>query len=109
MVFTSHTLEHVYNLWEVLSNLGKVIVPGGILLAIVPNGGGLAARQFGVRWGWFIGETHTIAFTAQWFQQNLHRHGFEVVEVFSPLSAGRDLVCDGDELICVARYRGVPK
>jgi hypothetical protein len=30
-------------------------------------------------------------------------HGFEEPELFSPYPGGRDLNCDGEELICMAR------
>ncbi|HEX2517049.1 MAG TPA: class I SAM-dependent methyltransferase, partial [Chloroflexota bacterium] len=106
VVFTAHTLEHTYDLWSALGRLAEAVVPGGTLVAIVPNGGGRLAREHGVGWTPFIGETHTIALTADWFRQNLYRHGFEPVEQFClEEGSGRDLTCDGEELVCVARAR----
>jgi 2-polyprenyl-3-methyl-5-hydroxy-6-metoxy-1,4-benzoquinol methylase len=107
LIFTAHTLEHVYDLWSILERFADALVPDGLLLIIVPNGGGRMARHLGVRWGPYIGETHTIAFTADWFRKNLPRHGFEAIEVFSPAAVGKDSMCDGEELICIAQYREV--
>ncbi len=104
VAFTAHTLEHLYDLWGALDKLAEAVVPGGILVIIVPNGGGREARELGVRWGPYIGETHTISFTADWFRQNLPRHGFQTVDLFSPSPGGRDRTCEGWELVCVARY-----
>lgn len=103
VVFTAHTLEHVYDLKTTLCNISRAVLPGGRLVIIVPNGGSLQARQLGVAWGPYLGETHTIAFTSHWLQENLPVHGFEDLELFSPCSGGRDLNCDGEELICIAR------
>lgn len=109
LVFAAHTLEHVYDLWSVLDKLTEVITPGGTLLVIVPNAGCRLARQLGVRWAPYIGEAHTIAFTADWFQQNIHRHGFEQVELFSPGPTGKDASCNEEELVCVAQYGKAPE
>jgi 2-polyprenyl-3-methyl-5-hydroxy-6-metoxy-1,4-benzoquinol methylase len=109
VVFTAHTLEHTYDLWAALERFAEAVVPGGVLLAVVPNGGGRQARRRGVGWTPYIGETHTIALTADWFRQNLQRHGFQPVELFSLEASGRDLTCDGDELVCVARAQGRPR
>ncbi len=104
VVLTAHALEHVYDLRSTLNQLARTLVPEGFLIIIVPNGGGREARQRGVAWKPHVGEAHTIAFTTEWFRQNLYRHGFEVIDLFSPDPAGKDRSCDGDELICVAQY-----
>jgi hypothetical protein len=106
VVFTAHTLEHTYDLWTALERLAGAVVPGGALVAVVPNGGGREARRRGVGWTPYIGETHTIALTADWFRQNLPRHGFEPQALFSLEANGRDPSCDGEELVCIARARG---
>jgi 2-polyprenyl-3-methyl-5-hydroxy-6-metoxy-1,4-benzoquinol methylase len=103
-IFTAHTLEHVCDLRSILNKFAETIVSGGFLLIIVPNAGGRDARRLGVRWGPYIGETHTIAFTADWFRNNLPRHGFMPIEIFSTTATGKDLMCDGEELVCIARY-----
>jgi 2-polyprenyl-3-methyl-5-hydroxy-6-metoxy-1,4-benzoquinol methylase len=107
VVFTAHTLEHTFDLWAALERLAEAVVPGGALVAVVPNGGGREARRRGVGWTPYIGETHTIALTADWFRQNLPRHGFAPQDLFSLEADGRDPSCDGDELVCIARARGV--
>jgi 2-polyprenyl-3-methyl-5-hydroxy-6-metoxy-1,4-benzoquinol methylase len=103
VAFTAHTLEHVYDLRSTLSNLSRALLPGGTLIIVVPNCGGLQARQHGVGWGPYLGETHTIAFTSHWLRKMLPLHGFGGLELFSPSPGGRDVCCEGEELICIAR------
>lgn len=103
LVFTAHCLEHVYDLSGILNEFSRVLVPGGKLVVVVPNGGGREARRNGVKWGPFLGETHTIAFTPSWFGSNLPRHGFEATSLFSFSKEGRDPACEGDNLVCIAR------
>ncbi len=105
VIFTAHTLEHVYDLREVLNRFRHALVPEGALVIVVPNAGGEKARRLGVRWGPFIGETHTIAFEAKWLKTNLPRHGFEVLELFSLSDSGKDAGCEGEELVCTARRK----
>lgn len=103
VVFTAHTLEHVYDIKDTFRNISRALLPGGKLVIVVPNGGSLQARRFGVAWGPYLGETHTIAFTSHWLQETLPVHGFEDLELFSPSMGDRDFSCDGEELICIAR------
>jgi hypothetical protein len=86
-----------------LRNISRAVLPSGRLIIVVPSGSSLQARQFGVSWGPYLGETHTIAFTSHWLQETLSVHGFEDLELFSPCPGDRDLSCDGEELIRIAR------
>jgi 2-polyprenyl-3-methyl-5-hydroxy-6-metoxy-1,4-benzoquinol methylase len=102
LIYADHVLEHLCDLHAVLEDFARLLAPPGRLVLFVPNGGGRGARALGVRWGPFLGESHTIAFTAAWFLANLPRHGF-AVEVLGSTPDGIDSLPDGDELICVAR------
>jgi 2-polyprenyl-3-methyl-5-hydroxy-6-metoxy-1,4-benzoquinol methylase len=106
VVFTAHCLEHVYDLSGILNWFAEALVPGGKLVIVVPNGGGRDARRLGVRWGPFLGETHTIAFTPEWFRQNLTRHGFKPEALFTFSKEGKNWTCDGDNLVCIAEFVG---
>jgi len=104
-IFAAETLEHVTDLKTILNNLSKVLKPGGHLIILVPNGAGLSARREGLNWTPFLGFEHTIAFTPEWLKRNLAQHGFGAVEVISTTTNGAyDTRCDGDGLLCVARF-----
>lgn len=103
LVFASHVLEHLYDLWSTLERFASALKPGGLLFIDVPNGGGRHARRTGV--ASFIGEPHTIAFTSAWLRQNLPTHGFAIVDMFSAETEGKDFQCQGDGLVCVARRK----
>jgi 2-polyprenyl-3-methyl-5-hydroxy-6-metoxy-1,4-benzoquinol methylase len=102
LIYADHVIEHLFDLRSVLDDFEKLLSPSGHLVLFVPNGGGPGARQHGVKWGPFLGESHTVALTADWFLANLPRHGF-VVEVLGGEPEGIDSMPDSDELICVAR------
>jgi len=76
VILADHTLEHLSNLREVLEEFRMHSRAGTKLIIFVPNGSGRAARFLGVKWGPFIGEAHTVAFTMEWFSKNLPRHCF---------------------------------
>jgi SAM-dependent methyltransferase len=111
-IFASHVLEHLPSLAGVFERFVSLLAPGGLLLAFVPNCGGLNARRFGVRWGPMCCEEHTIAFDAGFFERNLPRHGFKVLSFSDPYSPdllsrlhSADSVAkptNGDELVICA-------
>ena len=102
LIYTDHVLEHLNDLWSTFDGFAELLAPGGHLVAFVPNCGGRSARALGIKWGPFLGEPHTVAFTAQWLKDRLPAHGFEV-ETLGGVPGKVDLLPDGDELVCVAR------
>ncbi|MDD2707648.1 MAG: methyltransferase domain-containing protein [Verrucomicrobiae bacterium] len=106
VVFSGHVLEHAAEVKKGLTQLTEAIRPGGFLVLVVPNGGGREARRWGVRWGPYLGETHTVAFEAEWFSNHLGEFGMKIGELFSPDRDGKDRKCEGDELVCVAQKGG---
>ena len=102
IVYSDHALEHTTDLREPLEKFSELLKPGGHLVIFVPNCGSLVARKMGLGWKAFIGEAHTIAFTDQWYRDNLPRHGFTIERMFSTDSAKESLF-DGEELVCIAR------
>lgn len=74
IILSDHSLEHVPNPDVPIERWSSVTKDGAKLVIFVPNGGGREARRKGVKWGPFVGEAHTVAFTINWFAQNLPRH-----------------------------------
>lgn len=102
IIYSDHVLEHVADLRRTLQSLALLLVPNGRLVLFMPNGGGLNARRLGIKWGPFLGETHTIAFTARWLHRFLPEHGFCVESLGDSINC-IELLPDGDELMCVAQ------
>ena len=102
IIYADHTLEHTSDLRQPLEGFSQLLKVTGLLIIFVPNGGSLIGRSQGVRWKPYIGETHTIAFTDQWWVNNLPRHGFSIERIFSSANVSESLY-DGEELVCVAR------
>jgi SAM-dependent methyltransferase len=96
VVYTSHVLEHLPDLYETFGQFRRLLRRGGTLLVLVPNCAGGAARMLGARWGPFVNEAHTMAFTPEFFRRNLPHHGFDV-------TMPDDL--DGEELVVAAIAR----
>ncbi len=103
LIYADHVMEHLTALREPLDLFARLLRHGGALLFYVPNGGGMPARRQGTRWRALIGESHTVALTAEWCNRNLPAHGF-VSQCFSgtAISTGSSLI-DDEELACLAR------
>ena len=111
-IFTSHVLEHLPNLQGVFEMFHRLLHKSGMLFIWVPNGEGLSARKYGIKWGGGISEKHPLLFTSAFFYRNLPECGFDVAcfsntdqlpsleRIFEkrPVSS-----LDGDELIVMAR------
>jgi SAM-dependent methyltransferase len=102
VIYADHVMEHLSLLRRPLDLFARLLRPGGILIFFVPNGGGMPARRLGTAWGALIGESHTVALTAEWCNRNLPAHGF-VPRCFSgtAVSTGGALI-DDEELACLA-------
>ena len=98
-----HVMKHLTLLRQPLDLFARLLRPGGALLFYVPNGGGMPARRHGTGWRALIGESHTVALTAEWCNRNLPAHGFSA-HCFSGdrISTGSSLI-DDEELASLAR------
>jgi SAM-dependent methyltransferase len=76
VIIADHSLEHVPKLGDTLKAWSKITAPDAVLVIFVPNCSCRDARRLGVGWGPFIGESHTVALTMDWFIRNLPRHGY---------------------------------
>ena len=106
IVIADHSLEHVPRIGETLTEIARHLLPGGRLVLFVPNGACLDARRKGVGWGPYLGESHTMAFTMEWFSRNLPRHGMKPTFfdlAGAPLREG-DYLADQSEIALVAAF-----
>ena len=74
VIIVEHTLEHQYNIRETLENFKIHSQSNSKLIIFVPNADYAGLKHFGPRL--LIGESHTAAFTMDWFLKNLPRHCF---------------------------------
>lgn len=102
LIYADHVVEHLCDLRSAIDTFSRLLAPNGRLVILVPNGGGQLARQQGVGWGPFLGESHTVALTATWFLANLPLHGFAIEAVGGSVEKIETIV-DAEELVCVAR------
>jgi 2-polyprenyl-3-methyl-5-hydroxy-6-metoxy-1,4-benzoquinol methylase len=110
-IFTAHVLEHLDSLKEVFALFYRLLKPGGALIVMVPNCGGLQARKQGIRYGATINEKHVNAFTREFFDRSLPAFGFDVttlsdyddpIAVRDAIARGERLHTDGEDLTVVA-------
>ena len=73
-------LEHIMNPSELLSDIFKILSPGGILLILVPNLDSLANRILHEKSTTFSGDSHVNLFNAKSITRLLQDSGFAVKE-----------------------------
>jgi SAM-dependent methyltransferase len=81
VVFTNHVLEHLPAISSSFDLFWDALVPGGVMVNVLPNFAQLAATT-GAEWRW-IGEHTPIAPTVEFFRRNLPRHGFTDIRIAS--------------------------
>jgi SAM-dependent methyltransferase len=86
-------LEHVLNPVELISEIGRVLRPGGLLVFCVPNFDSLPIRLLGVRYRYICGG-HLFYFTEKSVRFMLAQCGFLPVKIsseyFSPFTLAED-------------------
>jgi SAM-dependent methyltransferase len=87
-VYMNNVFEHLHNPTAVLSKAHAALLPGGIVVVIVPNHASWAARMFGSQWPGYDPPRHIWGFTPASIRGVLERAGFENVSVVQkyPLS-----------------------
>lgn len=73
IVYSWHTLEHVWNPNEVLDEISRTLKPGGVVLLGVPNGTCLSARILGARYP-IVHSDHLLYFSPQAMTKMLTKH-----------------------------------
>lgn len=73
-------LEHVVNPEDLLRDVHRVLIPGGILLILVPNVDSLANRILHERSTTFSGDSHVNLFSASTLARLLEKVQFDMIE-----------------------------
>jgi SAM-dependent methyltransferase len=77
-VMLSDVIEHLADPHEFMTEIGRVVRPGGIVMAVTPNAASLSARLMGRRWSHYNRE-HLLYFTMDTMTRLLDYHGFQMV------------------------------
>ena len=78
---SNHSFEHVYNPNETMSEIYRILKPGGKLFIGVPNIESLNAQIFGEYW-WYLGApVHTFNYSARTLTKMIEKHGLTVENV----------------------------
>lgn len=105
VIYAAHCLEHIPNPDSSFNQFKRLLKSGGHLFIFVPNCSGAEARRLGVGWGPMIGEKHVLALTADFFDTNLPKYGFQLQFASSPYSSPPKryemAALDGEELLVV--------
>ncbi|HOM67670.1 MAG: putative S-adenosylmethionine-dependent methyltransferase [Chloroflexi bacterium ADurb.Bin120] len=76
-------LEHVYDLNSTMAEIKRVLKPGGVIIAILPNANAFERYWFKEYWvGWEV-PRHYRTFTPKTITDFLAKFGFEDIEIFS--------------------------
>ena len=85
----NNVFEHLHDPMAVLARAHANLLPGGIVVIVVPNHVSWAARMFGTQWPGYDPPRHIWGYTPRGIQGVLERAGFDDVTVSHkyPLSA----------------------
>lgn|GEM_PF-2728109 len=78
-VYMNNVFEHLHDPYLVLEKARKALEPGGLVVLVVPNHAGWAARLFGAAWPGYDPPKHIWGFTPAAMRTVLRNAGFEVV------------------------------
>ncbi len=65
VVVARHVIEHLRDPAGAIRTMHSLLLPGGLLALIVPNGRALASRAFGRHWEWMAPPIHLHYFSAK--------------------------------------------
>lgn len=80
LVTLNHVLEHIPAPSSFLSEVQRVLRPGGLLFVAVPNVETWWIHLKGDRYGWTFQDDHFLHFSRKTLSNLLERHGFELLD-----------------------------
>jgi SAM-dependent methyltransferase len=79
---SNHSLEHIYNPNQTISEIHRILKPGGKVHIGVPNINSFNAKMFGEYW-WYLGApVHTFNYSVKTLTEMLEKHGFAANNIF---------------------------
>lgn len=76
-------LEHVYDINTTMAEINRVLKPGGLIIAILPNAQAFERYLFKEHWvGWEV-PRHYRTFTPKTITEFLEKHNLDDIEIFS--------------------------
>ncbi|MGH2829197.1 MAG: class I SAM-dependent methyltransferase, partial [Actinomycetota bacterium] len=76
-------LEHIPQIDDFLSEIRRILKPGGLLAVQSPNIASVMARQAGPDWSWLLLPHHVWHFTPSSMRATLERRGFAVERLYT--------------------------
>jgi 2-polyprenyl-3-methyl-5-hydroxy-6-metoxy-1,4-benzoquinol methylase len=113
LIFSSHVLEHIGPVRDVISWSLNHLVPGGLFIAVTPNGSAQFRSQAPKQWNRMWGDVHPLYLDAPFWHKQLLGYNhlitsqFINLEMVSTWALGTQFVeegpLDGWELLAIAR------
>ncbi|HIK59015.1 MAG TPA: class I SAM-dependent methyltransferase [Nitrospinaceae bacterium] len=82
-IYMGHTLDRLTNLKETLSELNRILKPGGIICIVTPNFSSLCAKVFKNKYR-LLYSNHLIYFSPKTLKQLFERNGFKLIDIYYP-------------------------
>jgi ubiquinone/menaquinone biosynthesis C-methylase UbiE len=82
-IYMGHTLDRLTNLKETLSELNRVLKPGGIICIVTPNFSSLCAKVFKNKYR-LLYSNHLVYFSPETLKQLFERNGFKLIDIYYP-------------------------
>jgi 2-polyprenyl-3-methyl-5-hydroxy-6-metoxy-1,4-benzoquinol methylase len=83
LIYMEAVFEHVLHPEAILSQMRRLLRPGGVLFLAVPNMDSLSSRLQGRYWAWAAPPDHLYFYNQSNLSLLLEKHGFSVTESFA--------------------------